>query len=240
MPKRKRSSTTYTYKKRRYAKKPRRAYSNSMVPLRSGGYKPNNVERKVFNRASATFQINTTGNIVYLCLPTLGTDMTNRIGRKIMLKSVYVRGYVAQEASSTIASAGSACQLARCIILVDYQPNGSYPAITDILDTATSTSQLNLDNRDRFKILVDKQYSIDPYVYSTTATQAVACFSGTIKPVKIFKKINIEQIYNVTNGGTVADINTGNLLMCWIGTGVAGTNVDLNFIGSTRVRFVDA
>lgn len=219
---------------------PQRAYANSMVPLRSGGYRQNTQEKKVYDIASATYQVNTTGNVTALCTPILGTDFTQRIGRKICLKSCYIRGIVRTEGSATAAaSAAGPSQLVRLMLVMDLQPNATLATITQILNTADPTSQLNLDNRDRFKILKDKQWALDPYMYSTVATQSLASASGQSRPLKVYKKLNTEVLFNATNGGTFADIITGNLLMVWIGSTAAGTNTDGNAVVSTRVRFSD-
>lgn len=220
-------------------KAPRRAYSGSMVPLRTGGYRPNSVERKVADLVTATYQVNTSGSFTLLANPTLGSDFTNRIGRKIVLKSFYIRGYIAQEKALAEAPAGAPAQYGRMIVFCDLQPNGAAPAVTDLLVEAKPQSQLNLNNRDRFVILTDKNYVLDPWFLSTTATQSYASCSNNIKLVKKYKKISVETIYNATNGGTIADINSGALYMFWIGdqNGVAD---DLNAIVSTRVRYIDA
>lgn len=224
-----------------YNQAPRRSYSGSMVPLRTGGYHNNPVERKVNDIPVATYQVNTTGSITLLANPQLGSDFNNRIGRKIMLKSVYIRGYVVSEASANgPAVAFNNAQQCRFILFCDMQPNGAAPAVTDLLNTANPASHLNLNNRDRFKIYSDKEFVLDPYFLVTTATQASAAMTNQVKTFKKFKKLNLEVIYNSTNGGTIADINSGALYMLWIGSQAAGTNTDANAVLSTRVRYLDA
>lgn len=220
-----------------YKSLPRRSYAGSMVPLRSGGYTPNTVERKVSDIDTGTVQVNTTGSISLLCCPTLGSDMTNRIGRKILMKSVYVRGFVRID---TINVPGTILQqLCRMVLLVDMQPNGALPAVTDILKEASPVSQLNLNNRDRFKILCDKEWIFDHQNLVNTAGASYATAGRSVGIVKKYKKLNIETIFNGVNGGTIADITSGALLMLWIGSNVAGTT-DSNAVLSTRVRYNDA
>lgn len=218
-----------------------RTYRNSRVPASSRGYVPNIFEMKVADTDGAVYQVNTTGSITALCVPTVGSDMTNRVGRKILLRSVYIRGYVSTEASAAAVKTNiqSISQLARCLIVWDTQPNGSNPVITDVLKEATSYSQLNLNNRDRFKILWDKTWAFGPYVVDTTASSAIALTTQQSFPFKKFKKLSHEAVFNATNGGTVADINTGNLIMIWVGNVAAGSNLDSNARCSVRVRFDD-
>lgn len=212
-------------------------YSQSLVPLATRGYRPNPIERKVNDIDTATYQVNTTGSFTLLCLPTVGADFNNRVGRKITLKSVYIKGMVLNEQSVTPSAGANGPQHLRMVIFYDCQPNGAAPAVTDLLNSATPASQLNLNNRDRFKILADKEYVMDPTVYSVTATQSVAAFSNQAKYVKKYKKLNLETIFSTSTGG-IADITSGALFMFWIGSRAAGAG-DANFIGSTRVRYAD-
>lgn len=218
---------------------PRRAYAGSMVPLRTGGYTPNRTERKVNDLNTATYQINTTGSITLLANPTLGSDFNNRIGRKIICKSVYIKGYLGTQHGLQGNNVSAQPMQCRFILFCDLQPNGAVPAITDLLVEALPSSQLNLNNRDRFKIYKDKEWVFDPYVNITTATQAQASTVRQVANFKVYKKINLEVIYNATNGGTIADITSGALYMAWIGSTVSG-NADGNAILSTRVRYIDA
>lgn len=220
---------------------PRRAYAGSMVPLRTGGYRPNRVERKVNDIGVSTFAANLTGSITLLANPTLGSDFNNRIGRKVNLKSVYVRGYLFSDQGNTMTtSTPTTCQQCRMIIFADMQPNGAAPAFTDLLVSAHPASHLNMNNRDRFKVYCDKEFALDPIVYTTTATAAVATASRQIYNVKKYKKLNLEMIFNATNGGTIADITSGALYMAWIGSNAASAQSDATAQLSTRVRYVDA
>jgi len=243
--KRQRSFTYTPYAYKPY-KRPRTAYSKapSTYTPRTMAFKPHPsaIEKKVNDLATTTYQVNTSGSITLLANPQLGSDFNNRIGRKVVLKSVYVRGQVKLDwagAGGLPATAGIAAQMARFILVCDMQPNGAAPAITDILVEATAESQLNLNNRDRFKILSDKTYVFDPVINVQTATQAQLCYNRTIYPVKKFKKIDQEMVFNGVNGGSIADVTSGALYMVWIGTTASGLG-DSNAVVSTRVRYVDA
>lgn len=215
-----------------------------MPPLATRGFGSQNFvanrERKFFDINTATYQVNTTGSFTLLHIPTLGSDFTNRIGRKTMLKSLYIRGYLNLEAAANPSTpVAVAAQQLRLIIFCDNQPNGAAPAVTDLLKEALPSSQLNANNRDRFKIIKDKTYVFDPFLVSTTASQAIATNSRTIADIKIYKKLAVETIFNGTNGGTIGDINSGAVYMFWIGSFAAGAG-DSNAIVSTRVRFDDS
>lgn len=210
------------------------------VPLGTRGYRLNRVEKKVYTLPTAVYQVNSTGVVTLLAIPALGSDMSNRIGRKIVLKSFYIRGRLSTEPAGATPQAATTAPLNFCrfIVFADLQPNGAAPAITAVLDTADPYSHLNLDNRDRFKIYCDKTFGFDPYLYNVTATTSLASASNQVVSLKKYKKINLEMIFNGTNGGTIADVNSGALYMLWIGSNGAGTG-DANAVLSTRVRFLD-
>ena len=215
------------------------------APLSTRGWRPfvtTNHELKVQDLAPATYQVNTTASITLLAVPIVGADYNARVGRKIILKSLYIRGRLQLEQSGVNPAGGavSLAQQARLMIVYDLQPNGTAPAITDILVTAEPASHLNLNNRDRFRILCDKEFVFDPMFSQNTATQAFALMNRTIYNVKLYKKLRHEMIFNAVNGGTVADIASGALYMVWIGSVAAGTNVDTNAFVSTRVRYADS
>lgn len=213
-----------------------------VAPPRTGGFRGQTApfrritaERKVIDVNTATYNCNTTGSVTLLNGVAVGSDYTDRVGRKIRMKSVYVRGIVGHESIPT--SGFSNQEICRMLIVYDTQTNGSVPALTDILKEATSLSQLNLNNRDRFKVLVDKQYSVAPYL--TIQADAIAVSgSPTNYSVKKYKKLNHEVIFNGT-ASTVGSIATGALWMVWVGSTSADAG-DPHASVSVRVRFEDA
>ena len=58
----------------------------------------------------------------------------------------------------------------RHMIIYDTQPNsaGTVPAVTDILETATTLAPLNLNNRDRFRVIYDKRSQIGSFFINAT------------------------------------------------------------------------
>lgn len=155
-----------------------------------------------------------------------GTGATNRIGRKIFMRSVLIRAAVAAAATTTSG-------LVRLMLVYDSQTNGAAFQDTDLLTPADGTpnpyitSKQNLDNRDRFKVLMDKVYYLSAGT-AVTDTNVRYCMK--------FKKIAYPVIYNAGSAGTVADINTGGLFFCSMCTnGTAAPNFRLD----ARVRFSD-
>lgn len=194
-------------------------------------------EKKLIDVAVTAYDVNTTGSFTLLNGCVQGSDYTQRIGRKILLKSVYIRGFVTpQQAVVPSAATASVAQQVRMILFVDSQPNGAAPAVTDLLNTAHPASQLNLNNRDRFKVLRDEVINFGPLMPGVGTFAELG--ADLIGDVNVYKKLNLETIYNAGNAGTIADINSGALYMFWIGS-VASNDQDSLARVSARVRFLD-
>lgn len=192
-----------------------------------------NREKKFFDIPVTNYVVTPAGLFTLLHVPQLGSDFYDRIGRKTVAKSVYIRGYISIQASLALTNIDVPSHMARMIIFVDSQPNGAAPAVTDLLNTASVASQLNPNNRDRFQIIKDKQFSFDAWAVNDQR----AGFNRTTYPIKCYKKLNLETIFGQTSAGTIGDINTGALYMFWIGS----TNIDQGDTATlgTRIRFDD-
>lgn len=164
--------------------------------------------------------ITTTGTnanaLVLNCIQP-GSGSWNRIGRKIMLKSIRLRGTVAF--SSTPSAAGvENGNWVRMVVVWDQQPSGAaIPTwetifgITDQAGTESSTimSPVRYDNTDRFKVLRDKiiDYQLQPSTPVSTAS-----ISEQVTFDEYFQLGNREVVYSgQSNPCTIADISTGAL-----------------------------
>lgn len=138
-----------------------------------------------------------------------GAELYQRVGRKIYMKNLHFRAILQPNGLASEAQN-------RMIIYYDSNPNAAAPLIGDLIRDSnaaaavTSYSEINLFNRQRFKILRDIQWI-------TGSTTNVAGAAEIVPdPIKesfnqdIFIKLGgLEAVYNGTNGGTVADIQTG-------------------------------
>lgn len=99
----------------------------------------------------------------------------------------------------------------RVILFVDEQANGAVPLATDLLQTVTATAHLNPNNRERFKVLMDKEICLDSYgfkVWGVTGTETRWGIDGgaaSARCGKKYKKLTVSTIYN---GGATADIGS--------------------------------
>lgn len=141
-----------------------------------------------------------------------GAEIYQRTGRKIYMKSLHIKGYVVPVSgtpSGTLA-------FLRMIVFYDAQPNGAFPAIADLLKDSNAaaatavTSEVNLDNRQRFTILREKLWVMGASTLTTNLGQAVLQDGSQCLVVNEFIKLKkIEAMYNATNGGTIADCTSG-------------------------------
>lgn len=171
-----------------------------------------------------------------------GAGFFNRVGSRIEMKSLHVRGAVVNTA--TTAATG----VARLLIVYDRQPGGALPVITDILlnrDQAGATSitgaaEVNLDNRDRWIILRDTEW----YIPSCTNTAGVLTngpqFPGDDDEfdVNLFIPLKglITHFNSTANPATIANIATGALYAVFVTNATDSTwSIGANY----RLRFDD-
>lgn len=218
---------------------PKRAYAGSMVPLRSGGYNFNAPEVKSFDTAGTTYTADiNTASITAIFTPVQGTAFANRIGTRVKAKSIHIRGFVSNTAARAHSDFEGPVNQVSVSIVLDMQPNGSNPAITDVYSSADPTGMLNLNNRDRFKVLKEKTFVFDNY----NLLSAVNFSSSTvnqIRTLKIFKKCDIPVFFNSGNAGAASDISSNNILMIIRSTYPNGIGNETSASIKTRIRFID-
>lgn len=185
-------------------------------------------ELKAIDVDPTTTTITSTGTLVLLNGAAQGTDFTNRIGRKIKMTSLFIRAFIYPEDDITLES------LLRVSIVYDSDANGAAPAITDILKSASPIALMNLNNRDRFEVLMDKQYMIGKT--NNTATQALTN-GNNLFDFKEYITLDHDTIFGGT-GATIADIKTGSIYLMMISS-TAGTDCP-NMSYATRIRFNDS
>lgn len=175
-----------------------------------------NVEVK-FNDTSGTSIPNNTGGIATISAMTKGTNYNQREGNSIKNMSIQWRGTASINASATET-------FVRLMIFRDNECQGAYPAVTDVLQSASVVSPLNHLNGKRFKILSDKVYSL-----SINGRENLS-FKHFIKIDKSHCK------YNDANAGDVTDQREGALMYLIISNEATNKpSCQLYF----RQRFVD-
>jgi len=174
-----------------------------------------------------------------------GTGPTQRIGRKVFLKSLQMVGLWERNPEADADNIFPE-HMIRCAIIYDRQPTGGYPNFADFYlsqdtngdTTSTGLSMKNMNNISRFVWLKEWDFLVpqlipgdNEYYWDGTATNgagvatADALMSGAgvgttfgatnASVLKIFFPINLETVYNAATA-VVGSISTGALyLIMW-------------------------
>lgn len=150
-----------------------------------------------------------------------GAGESQRVGRKVMLKKISIRGYVQS------ANTANQNDYVRLICYLDKQCNGANAAVTDILETDAINSFNNLANKSRFKILRDMKFSSKDY---STTGQVFMPFEENIK-------CNIPLEFDGATGA-ITEIRSNNIGFLLIGQQDTAAN-PFTVTYTTRVRYSD-
>lgn len=147
-----------------------------------------------------------------LCLfaPKVSAALNGRIGRKVVIYKVKVRGFMNIPKQSVQATTDSAT-LIRTMLVLDMATNAAQMTAAQLMrdagaaDTTISSFQ-NPDQFGRFKVLRDKTFTFSNA--SVTGAATVIEQSGMVRAFKMGYrwKYGLPVHFNSTNGGTVADI----------------------------------
>jgi len=214
------------------SRRPFKAFKQSTVRalrpralLRTGGLLPypSNIERKFFDTAVNT-DATVTATMTCVNAMVMGTTAITRIGRRILMKSLHIRGTIQREDPATTST-----QTLRLAVFYDRQPNGAatVAAWTTIFDTATVNTFRNMENAGRFFCLMDEMIDLT----------AINGGNADISFEK-YLKFNLPVYYNAGNAGNVADISTGSLIFAYLGNQAAGVD-DINMDFKMRIRYTD-
>jgi len=180
---------------------------------------------------------------LFLCIQGTGTNQ--RIGNKIRYKSIRVQYWINYNNTNTIP----ADQL-RFLLIYDSQPNGAVPALTDVVQNYTSASatsvdtqsSLNVNNTDRFRVLMDEKVLFPNLVFSGGNPAVNFDYSNNDSTGKFMtdRFIDLKELpaqFNAANGDAITDFTKGSLVYCFYNQTNAAGSYDINL--TARVRFYD-
>lgn len=171
-----------------------------------------------------------------------GAGIPNRIGNKIALKSLRIRGNI-----QPTGTQGAPQQQGRFMIVYDRQVNGAYPAVNNILSDITPSnvvapgtylSSINPNFYDRFIVLCDKLFIVGPITAGGGELNGPTGAQGFVIDEFIKLKGLEVQYGSSTLNSPIADLNTGALYMItWgdITNGAESSYMDM----TCRLRFYD-
>lgn len=157
-----------------------------------------------------------------------GATAITRVGRRINMTSLHMRW------CGSLAATTAGVSPLRLVVVYDKQANAAAPAATDVFQIDQISSEMNLDNSRRFKVLVDE-------LIESVGTQGPAGWNrsiwrdftakGTLPGLPVeFNTASTATITSITSGSVYAFVwQNGNLITA------APTNALY-----TRIRFVDA
>lgn len=167
-----------------------------------------------------------------LFYPSEGNDINNRVGRKVSVTKIHLRGTITmpvlQDQMDVVSS-----PFIRLILYMDQQTNAAQAQGEDVMATPGTGSAVNTvasfqnpANFGRFRVLRDKIYHAKD-LYTINDAAATGSLGMAQIPVNLkytFKRPLIVK-FNATNGGTIADIvdNSFHLIGTKSGSGGAHT-----------------
>jgi len=182
---------------------------------------PGRMEFKSIDVAQGPTAVDQASSVLLLNGCARGDDIGARTGRQIMMASIEAKFYNYSTVTTGIN------QVHRVLLVLDRQPNGAALTAAQVLTTVNTLSSRLLENRNRFRILMDRRMTLD-----------AATISGSRRVTKFYKRLHVPVTFNSGNAGTLADIATNSLYVIAIGSEAAGATAG-SIQGFYRVRFTD-
>lgn len=138
--------------------------------------------------------IDSGGTIQNLFDPAAGVGQGQYIGEKAQIRYLYWRCVLNMPSLNNDTDANYIANtnvILRVILFVDKRGDsgGTAPGTTEVLETATVTSALNIQNPGRFEIISDRTFTLRPSISKTNGTNFN--FTGQSKRFyKLFRRLN--------------------------------------------------
>lgn len=201
----------------------------------------------------AVLNFNSTGSIIPLNLVRVGSSFFNRIARRLEMKSLDIS--ILPGSLQVTRSAQE--DLLRILVVYDRQTNGALPSISDILqdteqsgtNTTVAYSGINLNNRDRFSIIMDKRIMLpgatatagaitNPWPNSYGGVTGDKVGIGMIREYRKLKGL-LTQYKADSSPAVIGDIATGGLYLITYSTYTAGSEIWAGVDWTCRLRYHD-
>ena len=188
-----------------------------------------------------------------------GAGASERIGRKILIKSIYFRGFIRCAEFANTKFPHNLNTVVRMMLIQDTQANGSIPTTTDIFDTYQSNNNdietggmnatlrvMRIENGQRFKVLMDKTFQVNDSSYIEYNVNAVVngtanldaaptkvAMGGGVRYFQCYKKLNIP----IEFGDATANPNQVKSNAIYLISSIVGNSAYIAANG--RTRFLD-
>lgn len=194
-------------------------HTNSVYPVPETKFNDITAVGAGFNNTIPSTPVDDGGAVFTLNQLAQNVGASNRVGSSITVTSCSYRFELSLQAGSTTPTSG------RVMLIWDHQPNAVVPSVATvsaILSVPSYLSFLNIANTQRFVVLRNTQFSLNP------KSDAEIFFEGHVK-------INMASQYVIS--GT-AYPNTGALMIMYISDQPTGTTTPI-IKGCWRYRFKD-
>jgi len=192
---------------------------------------------------------NTNADCIVCNLVQQGAGSWNRVGRKITLQSLRLRGLVQWFYQDALVSGDIVGNTLRVVVVWDKQPSGNTPTfdavfsstLQDGTETTSFLDPMRYDNMDRFTILSDTVMDFNANLFNGAALASDGvtynCSFDKFIPLK-----NKEVIFSgQTNPMTIADISSGGLYVYFRARSQSSGNaLSINSASTARLRYIDA
>lgn len=248
------ASTSYGGKKRKYQTGPTR-YKKQLTSFAPSRRRSRNIqtaamlgiENKFLDSEKTATNLTqtitayapTTGSIGCLSAVAQGDTENERDGRKYTMNSIHIRGafYLSSNNDQSDAQLPAIVRLA---VVIDTQTNGAALTASEVFLPATTAAQnvfsfRNLQYSNRFIVLSDKSYTINPV--AGAGTGAVNDFSQVIKQFKLNFMIppKAKMVDTKATAGNVTSITSNSIhLLAWANQATDVVTLQYN----SRLRFV--
>ncbi len=159
-----------------------------------------------------------------------GDGESERIGRKVCIKKINWRFQISLAAQADLALG---CDTVRVMLYLDQQTNGAAATAAIILANDDFQSFLDLVNKGRFKILMDRTYSMNATAGGgQNAADSSSCF---VMDDSFYKKCSIPIEYDNSAGtGAITTMRSNN-----IGVLLLSQSGRCAFNSQMRIRYTD-
>jgi len=166
---------------------------------------------KNFDTSFTPAVIATTANFsVSLNLVPQGAEDSERVGRRLLIKSINVRGVARLPETDTT---GDGADILRYWLIHDKQANGAIPIAGDIMSFVDFNGFNNKDNSLRFRTLATGMVPLNASAGFGNGTTNQ--WGERLQPFTIYRKVSIPIEFSGTSGA-ITTIKSNNLFMFFI------------------------
>lgn len=192
----------------------------------------------------STTTTNTGSFVLNLVAP--GNGSFNRVGRKISMKSLRLRGVASATLDDNASVSPTQCLTLRMVVVFDTQPGGVLPTFDTIFgntdqtgaETCVTLSALRYDNTARFRVLRD-------WVRTFSADSTNPALGSGNDYVEFDEFIDLKGLVTVYSGQsspcTITDIASGGLYVFFRADSNTGASAQAQILAAStaRLRYTD-